>query len=167
MKHLARFAAAGCSLVLGVATAPAAADIYTWVGDDGSVTYSDIAPPKGARLLGVIRETPPRPMSAEEAAAAREAAHQAEVRALAERIRLLEQEVDRARSVPLYQTVASPPPPPPACLDAWGNCDPWWSPPALYSPVVVIPSFRPHRFATGRQFSQGMRFTGHGHRSPR
>jgi hypothetical protein len=111
------------------------ADIYAWADAAGKITYSDAAPPKGARILNVVRTPPARPKSAAEsaaeAAASASAAHDAEIRALSERIRLLERELDRA-------TLAAPPAnayaPSPCGPDGW-DCNSWWSGPIYGAPL--------------------------------
>jgi len=74
------------------ALGPASAEIYGWVDTDGTFTYSNLPPPKGARVTDVIPEAAPAnriPSS--------ELSRQAELAALNDRIRLLELERDRAR----------------------------------------------------------------------
>lgn len=102
-------------LILGLGLAgPAGAEIYGWVDTDGSFTYSNLPPPKGARVTDVIPEAAPAtriPSS--------EMTRQAELAALQDRIRLLELERDHARP----QVVDFPPPPqyaPPLAGSAYG-----------------------------------------------
>ena len=75
---------------------PAHADIYTWVDASGVVNVSNLAPPENVRLTDVIHASAPKTTSREDAA--RDTARDAEVQALAERVRQLEDEVELARS---------------------------------------------------------------------
>lgn len=110
--------------VLGAsAPLPAAAEIYGWVDASGSVTYSNLPPPKDAKVVDVIHEIPSTP----ESRAAAAAAHQAEMQALNDRVRQLEFEMQTQRQV------SAPPPPPPSYTVASGpsyapsygpECDP-------------------------------------------
>ncbi len=87
----------------------ARADIYTWVDARGIVNYSDNPPPKGVQAIGVVRDIALRNAAPADPAAAREAAQQAEMQAMAERIRMLEREVDQAgRQAPPLQYAAAP-----------------------------------------------------------
>ena len=140
------------------------ADIYTWVDASGSINVSNVAPPEGVRVASITHASPPA--TAARAAAAREAARQAEVQALAERVRQLEDDVELARhhappqveyrAVPAppviqYAAVPSPAqyavnPAPPAytgCDPAWIECG-LWAIPGFYptSVVVLVPNFR-------------------------
>jgi hypothetical protein len=83
----------------------ASADVYTWVDKTGTINVSNLAPPDGARVTSIIHASAPD-------AAAHEAARQAEVQALNERMRQLENEVERASRQappPDYRPVAAPP----------------------------------------------------------
>lgn len=136
------------------------ADIYTWVDASGSINISNLAPPEGVRVAKVMHESAPAAAAREDAA--REAARLAEVQALAERVRQLEDEVDFARRpmpppmdyraiaappVVQYFVIAAPPPvqypvdvAPPAstgCDPTWMGCGLWWSP-GFYPPSVVV-----------------------------
>lgn len=100
--------AAACCAAL-----PAHADVYTWVDAKGNVNVGNLEPPQGARVLSVSRENPDARARAQ---AAREAAQQAEMKALAERVAELEK-TSRPPDAPppvVYQPmpVAAPPPPP-------------------------------------------------------
>jgi Domain of unknown function (DUF4124) len=89
---------------------PALADVYTWVDKSGSVNVSNLAPPEGAHVTNVVHAIPAEIAARE--AAAREAARQSEVQALAERVRQLEGEVQLASRPPppmQYQPVPAPP----------------------------------------------------------
>jgi hypothetical protein len=77
------------------------ADIYTWVDASGAVNVTNLPPPKTARVINVVAESPRPVVTPADLAAA--AARQ-EARALAERVQELERQVEQARAVP-------PPPP--------------------------------------------------------
>lgn len=70
------------------------ANIYTWVDTKGIVNVSNLPPPDGAKLLG---NTPDPPTDPARDAALREAARQAEVQALAERVQQLQRDLDQTR----------------------------------------------------------------------
>src|SRR5260221_7945663 len=78
------------------------ADIYRWVDPSGRVNISNMPPPEGARVMSVTHEVP-QPIAARYDAA-REAARQAELQGMSERIRQLESEVEVAQ-----RPVAPPP----------------------------------------------------------
>ncbi len=146
------------------ASAVAHADVYTWVDRDGNVTVSNVQPPDGARVTKVARTS-----AADKAASdrARESARDAEMRALADRVRELEQQVQAATAAPppdvVYPTVPSPnvrfamQPPPlevpypveqpapeyaaPDCPPGWISCWGYWSVPG----IVVIDNGHGHR----------------------
>jgi Domain of unknown function (DUF4124) len=142
---------AGCLL----APSAALAEIYGWVDPSGEVTYSNLPPPKNARVIDRIEETPP---PTPQARAAAEAAHEAEMRALNERVRQLEQELQFARyesapPAPAYPTVAPPAyAPPPPDYASYGSCfdseffDCGWAGYPIYYSVGVAPfrGFRHH-----------------------
>jgi len=86
---------------------PARADIYTWVDASGNTNVSNLAPPDGVKVTKVQRALPPEVVAREDAA--REAARQAETRALAERVRQLESDAARAPP-PDYRPPVAPPP---------------------------------------------------------
>jgi hypothetical protein len=172
-----RFLSAFFPAVLAAALTPqvAHADIYTWVDASGAINVSNVAPPDGIRVASVTHASAP---SAARADAAREATRQAEVQALAERVRQLEYEAELAqRPVPPqveYRAVAPPPPviqyvvmpPPPQYAanpapPAYTGCDPlsidcgFWGTsgfyPGFYPTTFVVlraPNF--HRFNHGR-----------------
>jgi hypothetical protein len=147
---------------------PAHADIYTWVDASGSINVSNVAPPDGVRVSKVTHESAP-------ADAAREAARLAEVQALAERVRQLEDEVAFARRpMPPPMEYRTPPAPPvvqyffnaapsPAqypvdmapeantgCDPTWMGCGFGWNP-GFYPPsFVVVPAVNFRRFPGGR-----------------
>src|SRR5882757_5416900 len=118
MVRLGRLAAlAG---VMGVLVPSlAAAEMYCWVDASGSVTYSNLPPPKEARLLEIIPEEAPLPAAqVAQAKALADEARQSQMQALNDRIRLLEQQVE--------QTQRQPPPavPYPVASVPAATCDP-------------------------------------------
>jgi hypothetical protein len=150
------------------------ADIYTWVDASGAVNVSNLAPPESAHVTSVIHASAPP-------AVARDAAKQAEVQALSDRVRQLEDEVQFAsRQAPPqveYRAVPAPPviqyvinqalPPaqypvnaaPPTyngCDAMWSECG-LWQGPVIYPTGVILlrsPSFRHHPpFRDGHQFA--------------
>jgi hypothetical protein len=152
------------------------ADIYTWVDASGSINVSNLAPPDGVRVASVKRES--APAIAARAEAAREAARQAEVKALADRVRQLEDiELAKSQAPPPADYRAIPPPPviqyvvvpppapyavnpaPPAntgCDPAWIGCGLWGIPGIYPTSIVVLraPNFRHfHRGRGGHQFA--------------
>jgi Domain of unknown function (DUF4124) len=84
------------------------ADIYSWVDPSGTLNYSDVAP-EGVAATRVVQDAPHTMTRAESAAAREASAQQAEMRALAERVRELERDAELSnRQVvqPLPQYVA-------------------------------------------------------------
>ena len=159
LKQLFRATLPGI-LVGTVALQPAHADIYTWTDASGRMTISNLAPPEGVRVTNVLHESPPKVATSNDTA--RNAAREAEVQALAERVRQLENEAELARrpAPPQaeYRTVTVPPlmpygidiaPPPPqyavnmapptirACDPTWIDCGLGWGP-IIYPPSVVV-----------------------------
>jgi hypothetical protein len=152
MTRLGWSAAMLTGALVGVAGALApslaAAEIYGWVDPSGDVTYSNLPPPKNARVIDVIQETPP-PSPKSQAAA--EAAHQAEMQ------RLNQSRWQASAPPPPYPVAAAPsyygPPPSYAPAPSYGTgCDPeffgcnWGEGPINYS-VGVVPfwwDFRHH-----------------------
>jgi len=158
---------------------PAHADIYTWVDASGTVNVSNLAPPEGVRPTKVIREGAPNTKAREDAA--RDAARQAEVQALAERVQQLQDEVDRARrQVPVqadYRAIPPPaipyqvePAPPPVqyaadmapsatvgCDLSWMGCGLGWGQAIYPASVVVLRTGNFRHFPTvlhgGRHFA--------------
>lgn len=153
------------------------ADIYTWVDASGSINVSNLAPPDGVRVASVMHESAPA------IAARAEAARQAEVQVLAERVRQLEDiELARGQAPPPADYRAIPPPPviqyvvvappavappapyavnpaPPAdpgCDPAWIDCG-LWGIPGIYPTSVFLlraPNFRHfHPVRGGHQFA--------------
>ena len=148
------------------------ADIYTWTDASGTLNVSNVAPPEGAKVTKVMHESPPRPAPVVDPAA--EASRQAEVQALAARVRQLEYEAEFARRQPPpldYGAMGPPPPmqyplpmqyavesPQPAmneCNPAWAGCGYGWNVP--FYPAVVIVA-RPQGFRRPPQFHGGHRF---------
>ena len=149
---------AGC----GAGLQAAHAEIYTWVDRSGMVNLSNLAPPEGVRVTRVTHEPAPRTATASEAA--REAARQTELQALAdrarelelqalsERVRQLEREIEFGRREPpapvVYQIMPSPSvvqyavdPAPVAsagCDPAWSGCGLWWGSGIYPAGVVVV-----------------------------
>ena len=147
------------------------ADIYTWVDASGATNVSNLSPPEGVRVTRVTHENPQKPVRLE---TARDAAHDAEIQALSERVQQLQREVDLARTyAPPPQPMAYPaipPAPAPAYAvddmpaptnpcDSGFGCGYWWGQPLSPANVVVVraPSFRraqpfhgTHHFAAQR-----------------
>jgi hypothetical protein len=138
----------------------ARADISTWTDASGRINVSNLAPPEGARVSDVVRERAPE-QKAPRSDAARNAAREAEVQALEERVRQLQDEVElatrRAAAPVRYRAFPEPPParygvafaPPPVQYasdaaptanpgcDAWTGCGLGWFP-GLYPASVVV-----------------------------
>src|SRR3989442_14486657 len=138
----------------------AAADIYTWVDAAGSINVSNLAPPEGVHVTKVIHASAPAAATGDEAA--RDTTRQAEMRALTERVRQLEDEVESARRPlpppvdsrmvpisPIVQYIVNPAPPPTQyavtgaaptngwCDPTWLSCGLAWGP-AFYPPSVFV-----------------------------
>jgi Domain of unknown function (DUF4124) len=147
------------------------ADVYTWVDATGATHVSNLPPPEGVRTANVTRAAPKDPARE---AAFREAAREAEMRALNERVEQLQAEVERSRreaqqlvstppiqyapapAAPYVIVVSAPPPaypqpayPQPAsgCDYSWGNCGFGFWPGYYPTSVVVVRDrhFRHHR----------------------
>jgi len=136
-------------------TAPASADVYTWVDASGVTNVSNLPPPESVKGASVVRSAPKDPIRE---AQLREAAREAEVRALNERVQQLQADVVRSRqepapAVPPIQIVTPQPapyvivvaPPAPAypepvagCNWGWGNCGYGFWPGFYPSGVVVL-----------------------------
>ena len=117
------------AILLGACALPLAhADIYTWTDETGRVNISNLTPPDGARVTRVMHEDKAVIAALDTAReAAREALREAEVRALAERVRQLQNEVElakrRRRSRSSIEALPAPPivqyiPPPEASISA-------------------------------------------------
>jgi hypothetical protein len=155
-------------LVAGTLSVPPAhADIYTWADPSGSVNVSNLAPPKGARVISVTRTGA---ADAARESAARDAARRAETQALEARVRQLEAEAELAKRQPpsqvVYPVIPAPPSmqdrydpaPPPVQYTVYSSppaytmgCDPGWMDcglgwfPNFYSTGIVFvraPTFR-------------------------
>ena len=140
------------------------ADVYTWVDAKGNVNIGNLQPPEGARIVGVTRENP---QAKAQAAAAREAARQDEVKALAQRVAELENKAQAAFDAPppvVYapapvsyapapqpqvNVVVMPAPQPDETAAyapygcAWVGC-PTWFPYAYPTAIFVAPSHGHH-----------------------
>ena len=152
--------------------APAHADIYTWVDAAGITNVSNLAPPDGVKVTKVQPSLPPELAARQDAA--RQAARDAENRALAERVRQLESDAARGPPpdyrppvpAPVIQYIVEAPQPPmqqsveitPPSYGGYGyggygyagyGCDPswfgcWW--PGYYpASVIVVGSPTLHR----------------------
>jgi hypothetical protein len=165
--------------ILGLlaAASPAGAEIYTWTDASGVVNVSNLAPPEGVAVTRVTPDPPPHVVPPAELA--REAARDAELRALADRekdlelqalsdrVQQLERDVELARAQALAPVVYAPPPAPvpyvepsapPACDPTWGGCGPYWGLPFYPSSVVVVsapPLRKYHRSRGGPRFGGG------------
>lgn len=147
----------------------ARADIYTWVDVSGAVNISNLSPPEGVRVISVIQEKPQELLAHEDVA--RNAARQAELQAISDRIRRLESELESAQppappqviyvpvtASPVFPVQYQPNIAPPAsggCDPSWAGCWGWWGS-AFYPTTVVVvrapklPRHRPGR--AGRLF---------------
>jgi hypothetical protein len=151
----------------------ARADVFTWVDKSGRVNVSNLDPPADAHVTSVVHVDAPKVTPAG-VDAAREARHQAEVAALAEQVRQLQDEVRAAQRPPpapqpRYRVAAAPrvsyaagdwapdaapyayaaPPNAAGCDLSWWGCAPYWGP--VFSTSVIVlrtPAF--HRFASSR-----------------
>lgn len=140
------------------------ADIFTWTDASGRINVSNLDPPAGVHVTSVLREKPVKPSDA----VRREDLRHAEVMALEERVRQLQDDVEAARQQAVQQQVAPrvvynavtlPPAPsyapqmvysyvePPAvqygCDPSWAGCS---SPQAFLTTTVVVRNPRLHRF---------------------
>lgn len=134
----------------------AQADIYTWVDGNGVVNVSNLTPPRGADVTNVTVERAQAPAARNDAA--RDAAREAEVRALSDRVRELESDAQNAPRpaattiiAPIYVPVPTPvmmpyQPEMMPMLTQQPGCDPSWygclaSTTGFYGPgVIVLPS---------------------------
>ena len=89
------------------------ADMYVWTDKAGVTNISNLPPPEGMRIVSVTHSAPKDPA---QEAAFREAARQAEMRALNERVQQLQAAVEQARREPpapiVVQQAPAPPPAP-------------------------------------------------------
>jgi endonuclease/exonuclease/phosphatase (EEP) superfamily protein YafD len=74
---------------------PAHADIYTWIDATGGVSASNLDPPDGVRVINVIHGSAPNSQVRDEVV--RDAARDAELQTLTERVRQIEDEIEAAR----------------------------------------------------------------------
>jgi hypothetical protein len=150
----------------------ARADIYTWVDASGTINVSNLAPPEGVAVTRVTHASERGPPTSDDAA--RAAAQQSEMQALAERVGQLEAELELAQrplappvnypAIPAppvmqyadlapptlqYDIVSTAPPPIAACDGTWMDCGLGWFP-GIYSASVVV--LRPSNF---RRFHPG------------
>ena len=110
----------GCALLLSQAHA----DVYAWVDASGALTFSDLPPPPGVRVVNVVNEDTPGVSARTAPAPARQPDRQAEDRALSERVRQLERQVEIAGYQPPPPAQYSVPPSNSWCNWAWADC--WW-----------------------------------------
>ena len=134
------------------------ADVYAWVDSSGTMTLSDLPPPPGVHVVNVVNENTPGVPPRAGPAPIREPSREADVRALSERIRQLEHQIELASYQPPPLAQYTPPAPSGWCNGAWADCGPWWSAPAypLGFGLVVAPT---------RGFRQFHRFHGTAHGS--
>ena len=148
------------------------ADVYTWTDVSGRLNVSNLAPPEGVHVSRVVHEDPSK---VRPPAPPRDAARDAEMQALNERVAELQDQVDRAQRQPpapvvAYRAVAPPPvqvtvnvvPPAPAADYAASpayppGCDPTvFGCPVFGYPVgvVVLKAPRFHRFDRFNRFDR-------------
>lgn len=139
------------------------ADIYTWTDASGRVNVSNLDPPDGVRVTNVVHVNPEDKVRED---AALNAARQAEMQSLAERVRELQDEVELSRRPmpppidyramvppppmqysadwappPVQYPVSAPSPPYSGCEFDW-NCGSWWGGYPTSIVVVRAPNFR-------------------------
>jgi len=106
------------SALLGAA---AHAEIYSWVGADGQVNFSNLGPPPGVKVLGVVKDDPALRPPVDDAQ------REARMRALSDRVRQLEFDLKHAQNdvpaPPQIVVVAPPYPAPAGCDPAAYDCD--------------------------------------------
>ena len=147
------------TLICALAVPYAYADVYAWVDSSGAMTLSDLPPPPGVHVVNVVNESTPGVPARANPAPIREPNRDAEVRALSERIRQLERQIEVAsyQPAPVTQYV-----PPPAwggwCNGAWADCGPWWG-------ATAYPLGFGFIAAPARGFRQFHRFHGTAHGS--
>jgi hypothetical protein len=105
---------------------PAVAAIFGWVDSTGHVTYSNLPPPKGAKVIDTIEDKPVDPAAVAQAGAA----HDAQMQALNERVRQLEEQLRQSQRVAVPPNYAVPPPAPWAagCDGYFNDCRSWDGP---------------------------------------
>ena len=123
--------------VLGLQCAHA--DVYAWLDASGTVVYSDLAPPPGARIIDVVPDSAPAVGTRAAILSNHDASKQAEVDMLSERVRLLERLAELgARQALIPQYGAGPAPAMNSGCDyTWTDCAPWWGPP-VYPGIIVV-----------------------------
>jgi hypothetical protein len=180
------------AMLAGACALPLAhADIYTWTDESGRVNISNLTPPDGVRVTSVMHESKAA-IAARDAAreTAQEALREAEVRALAERVRQLQSEVEIARRtvppqveyrpvpMPVYMPYPVEVAPQPqyvvatsmangGCGFGWPDCAFGWYP-GIYPVNLVVPRpshFRRDRPDHGRELP-GRDPPGRGHIAP-
>ena len=178
------------AILLGACGLPLAhADIYTWTDETGRVNISNLTPPDGARVTRVMHEDKAVIAALDTAReAAREALREAEVRALAERVRQLQNEVELAkRQAPQqveYRGMPAPPivqyfPPPEvqyvAAPPVYSGCDfgfdcafGWGSGfyPGSFAVLSSLQNRRGHPVRGGGPIAPKPHFPGGGHTAP-
>jgi len=152
------------ALACGFGSGHAHADIYTWVDPTGRVNVSNLPPPDGVRVTGVTLEIPQK--AAVRIDAARDAAREAELQLLSDRVRQLEQEVELASRpapapvmqsavvmqwTPVQYQIEIAPPANPGCDPAWADCGGSWGTgwgSGFYPSTIFVPrppnGRRPH-----------------------
>jgi hypothetical protein len=139
-----------CGVVGLLAATAARAEIVGWVDDSGKVTYTNMAPPKGAKVVDRIEEDRSEPR----AAARPDPLRSDELRALNDRISSLEDDLRQAmRTPPSSQPPAYSPPPSPF---ASGTCDSWFFDCNDWGPSWAGPVY----FSYGRGFAPRLQHTG-------
>jgi hypothetical protein len=173
IMHDLLFRASLLMALAGMGASPVVhADVFTWVDKSGRVNVSNLDPPADAHVTSVVHVNAPKVTPAA-VDAAREARHRAEVAALAEQVRQLQDEVKAAQRPfpapqPRYRAAAVPRAPyaagdwapdaspyaydaPPitsaGCDPSWAGCAPFWGFPTS---VIVLRTPRFHRFASSR-----------------
>ena len=150
---------------------PACADIYTWVDASGMVHISNLSPPESARVFSVLREKPQQLLAREDSA--RNAARQAELEALSDRVRELEREVESVQPPAPPQVIYVPVPAPAVvqyqqttnpvqyqasialpvsseCDPGWAGCWGWLASAFYPTSVVVVGAPNSHRHRADR-----------------
>jgi hypothetical protein len=136
----------------------AQAEIYTWVDAKGQLNIGNLPPPDDARVTKVVHETPPHANPYNDAA--RDAAQQAELDSLNQRVAQLQNQLAYAAQapaqppvivvpvaqpmpVPVPYPVAAAAPQPASCDYGWNSCDGWWGPGFFpYVSYVYAPPLR-------------------------
>lgn len=133
-----------CNVVLPALVAgavwlpPAHADVFTWTDANGRVNVSNMDPPDGVRVTSVTHVNAPK-VSASADAAMKEMLRDAEVQALAERVRQLQGDVEAARRQPPPTVVVAPVITPPSYAGEWSAPPPSYS----YAPQPAAYGYAP------------------------